>query len=763
MSIGIRISVLLLVFVLGVSLLPALSPGLPVQAAESWVKDTQNPVVAGDPGLVTGEPAVIYDSTARLYRMWYTRVSDGSADFNSAVNTLLAAAGPDLVANLKAYDFPSIAAEDYAAVKDVISRLAVTNTGDPGYIDIEAVIMGFSPVIVAATSPDGVEWTAEPGSFSGTPGEWDAFGVTSPSVIRNSASDYEMWYTGWNFNPEDFRQLFIHLDELEAEEIGTLLTDFLVDRDLADLFTHIEEAGGDDYLETILEDISDILTSSGGSIGRAVSTDGGATWTKTGAVLLRGEEDAWDNYGVYSPSVIKTPSGYRMWYTGFTVDFSPLIDLKQSGSAAYSDLKNALAEMPQLQIGRTVSADGIDWVKDPAPVMDSAFGVTPEAGTFNGVVFPSVLLDSAGKYHMWYTEVSGSPDSLLDFLEGTLSFNSAVFTGMETSIRYATSRNGTSWSSQSAVLLQGGEADWDNRAVAAPCVIQRSNQFKMWYTGYSLTSPNSLIEGLLDGDGIKEALSASNTRTDIGLATISAPRPPSGGGGGSSGGGTPPYYTLSLTGLETSVSARLDSQGIMQYDILLRNQDGSLSITIPNGTKLMSSQGTRLTSLTLGAPALPPTPPPDNALIQTIDLGPNGASFNPYLILSLKYDPARLPAGVTEESLRIAYWDGTTWQYLRSVVDKSSHTASVHVTHFTTFVLLGQIEKAVVPPPVSPTSEPPAPPTTSPSLVEPEETGEPEPTPPFSTFSWWFFVIIFVVVFSIAFLVLMSVRGRRRS
>ena len=80
-----------------------------------------------------------------------------------------------------------------------------------------------------------------------------------------------------------------------------------------------------------------------GRIGLATAEDPTGPWTPTAdPVLIGGPEGAWDEDGVYWPNVVKTESGFYMYYTG----------------ESFSDKAIGLAQ----------SADGVNWAKydDPA-------------------------------------------------------------------------------------------------------------------------------------------------------------------------------------------------------------------------------------------------------------------------------------------------------------------------------------------------------------------------------------------------------------
>ena len=82
--------------------------------------------------------------------------------------------------------------------------------------------------------------------------------------------------------------------------------------------------------------------------------------------------------------------------------------------------------------------------------------------------------------------------------------------------------------------------------------------------------------------------------------------------------------------------------------------------------------------------AAPPAPPAAaNVVALTYDFGPNGATFNPPVPLTLTYNPLSIPAGVTPV---VAYYDTTlsTWVPVEGgVVDAATGRITVAVAHFT--------------------------------------------------------------------------------
>ncbi len=144
--------------------------------------------------------------------------------------------------------------------------------------DIETTLLASINMAIGRATFDGTTWSkdANPVLEKGTADAWDGYGIGTPWVIRHSATDYEMWYTG-------------------AKTVPGILRDFLL---------------GTNDLETT------IINGTNVAIGHATSTNG-ISWARdANPVLSKGAGDVWDKYGVGAPSVIKMGDTYKMWYTG---------------------------------------------------------------------------------------------------------------------------------------------------------------------------------------------------------------------------------------------------------------------------------------------------------------------------------------------------------------------------------------------------------------------------------------------------------------
>jgi len=143
----------------------------------------------------------------------------------------------------------------------------------------------------------------------------------------------------------------------------------------------------------------------------------------------------------------------------------------------------------------------------------------------------------------------------------------------------------------------------------------------------------------------------------------------------------------------------VNAAGIVQDNVQLRSNDGSITLTMTQGTELKDASGKALTSMSatknqvLNAPV-------DGVIVLAYDFGPDGAKFNPALILIITYDPAALPRGIEESSLFIAYWDGFKWAPLTATANIPNHSLTAGISHFTVYALIGHLA------PVNPTLTP---------------------------------------------------------
>ena len=172
------------------------------------------------------------------------------------------------------------------------------------------------------------------------------------------------------------------------------------------------------------------------------STDG-VNWIKNSnnPILDVSYGTSWDSLGVETATVIydslaPVNQRYKMWYSGQYFD-----------SIRYD-------------IGYAYSADGINWVKHPNPVLTVGNNISWEGGFIEG---PSVIHE-LGIYKMWYAAYS--------LINGKVN------------IGYATSSDGINWQKHlSNPILSVSANAWDSIYVQDPEVKKINNLYYMWYGG----------------------------------------------------------------------------------------------------------------------------------------------------------------------------------------------------------------------------------------------------------------------------------------
>ncbi len=69
------------------------------------------------------------------------------------------------------------------------------------------------------------------------------------------------------------------------------------------------------------------------------------------------------------------------------------------------------------------------------------------------------------------------------------------------------------------------------------------------------------------------------------------------------------------------------------------------------------------------------------------DFGPEGLAFDKPVTITLPYDGTALPAGVPEDNMRVAYWNGEAWMIVPGLLDTQNNTVTVQLERFDGIVL----------------------------------------------------------------------------
>ena len=298
-----------------------------------------------------------------------------------------------------------------------------TNTWDKGTVSAPCVIIykdtlrmwyegnseyGFSGYmhIGYAWSLDGINWHRKDSPvLSPRAGQWDWPHVGNPHVIIDGDT-LRMWYGGgkytrigmgigyavsvdginWNRYPDPV----IKQPQLQWCKDGVLPGGVMKENGVFKMWF----SGGISHYGYPSADAK-------WGTGFATSSDG-IHWTLSDEPVLQpGSGRAFDLNFVPCSAIIKTVSGYEMWYGGF---------------------RSATSNKPAMgSIGYATSPDGITWEKyEINPVLTRAFAAT---GTFgDAFIEPTVLFDGK-QYRMWFAAWHGASP--------TIGYATSVVTGIE--------------------------------------------------------------------------------------------------------------------------------------------------------------------------------------------------------------------------------------------------------------------------------------------------------------------------------------------
>ena len=206
----------------------------------------------------------------------------------------------------------------------------------------------------------------------------------------------------------------------------------------------------------------------------------------------------------------------------------------------------------------------------------------------------------------------------------------------------------------------------------------------------------------------------NNTGNFYTFTTATAARPPRGGGGGAA--------APAVAAGETSVST--EPTGEVKASVTAKSADAKATATITAGTIAKDAAGKPLTKVTITPPSVLPAAPPATVSYvgYAYNFGPEGATFEPAIEISIEFDPAKF-----EGKTPVIYtYEAGNWVRLDTRIEDNKAIAKVD--HFSTFVLFG--EEKVTPPTTTPTATPTVtiPPTATPTPT-PTPTATPTATP----------------------------------
>jgi hypothetical protein len=331
--------------------------------------------------------------------------------------------------------------------------------------------------------------------------------------------------------------------------------------------------------------------------------------------------------------------------------------------------------------------------------------IAPSSGTLNGVLTNNAIAGLATfndisrnqRGNLTLTAISGS-------LSGTSASNTiTVNPGSATHMSVETAANGSGGAIAAqnlnvgaSLTVYGFTRDQFNNFIGNPSNTTWSLTSKTGGIVDSDLSPTSGIgatfTGHAAGTAVIQAINGAFS-TDSGVITVATPAPPVRGGGG--GGGSvsippPAPKPVGLSGLSSVADLNLDVYGRVPNNTHLTTEDGKVTLDIGKNTVLSDTYGAPLKSLSANILTSFPQAPPENMILLSYELGPEGSVFYPPITLTLTYDPQKLPEGVVGESISMAYWDGSKWSVVESKIDLIVGTVSTQISHFSQYALIAK-------------------------------------------------------------------------
>ncbi|MCK4579728.1 MAG: hypothetical protein KAU10_00150, partial [Dehalococcoidia bacterium] len=142
----------------------------------------------------------------------------------------------------------------------------------------------------------------------------------------------------------------------------------------------------------------------------------------------------------------------------------------------------------------------------------------------------------------------------------------------------------------------------------------------------------------------------------------------------------PGYLVLDVLG--HSYQCEILEDGSLAEPLDLRLVEGKISLRLEQGTICLDRNDNPLDYLSVTRDTSPPTCE-SGSVLDAYKLRPNGATFDPYLELDLKYDNEDLPEDAEEDELYIGYYDrdADSWVALESQVDSTESIVMTDVEH----------------------------------------------------------------------------------
>ncbi len=146
----------------------------------------------------------------------------------------------------------------------------------------------------------------------------------------------------------------------------------------------------------------------------------------------------------------------------------------------------------------------------------------------------------------------------------------------------------------------------------------------------------------------------------------------------------------------TDVSSIVNPSGNFTQDVTTQTVNNKGTISISSGVTGKTTENQSLSDIWLieiDKDSLPPGSGKKSVSLN-YEVGPDGATFDQPVTITLSYNPGSIPSGVSEQQLYIAHWDNSTGQWVPvagSSVNASANTVSAPISHFSRYTVISPV------------------------------------------------------------------------
>jgi uncharacterized repeat protein (TIGR02543 family) len=148
----------------------------------------------------------------------------------------------------------------------------------------------------------------------------------------------------------------------------------------------------------------------------------------------------------------------------------------------------------------------------------------------------------------------------------------------------------------------------------------------------------------------------------------------------------------------TDIKGMVTSEGCFTTALTVVSADKLCTLTIPKDIVGLDNNLKPLTQISITPMTTPLAVPTLSTVIGLpYDFGPEGTIFDPPVTISFSYDPTKIPNGINEQDLVLAFYDTITrqWVPLKDImVDLMTHSISGKTSHFTEFGVIAYLGPA---------------------------------------------------------------------